>query len=79
MSTLGYHFPEFAIGAGVTVPTTRAGAAEQWWSMPAVRRDPSSGRTERSGGPVGSTASRNGYGRVSVRPFGQAVETPADG
>ena len=72
MSTLGYHFPEFAIGAGVTVPTTRAGAAERWWSMPAVRRDPSSGRTERSGGPVGSTASRNGVsGGVKPRINGE--------
>ena len=29
--------------------------------MPAVRRDPSFGRTDRIRGPVGSTACRNGY------------------
>ena len=29
--------------------------------MPAVRRDSSSGRTERSGGPISSTSGRNGF------------------
>ena len=55
------HGKTASVAGRVSVPSGRAGAAERRWSMPAVRSDPSSGRTERSGGPVGSTARQNGY------------------
>ena len=54
--------------ARVTVPTSRAGLSQGRWAMSAVYGNPSSGRIDRAGGPVGSTAYRNGYSRAPLLP-----------